>query len=1219
MFPLRKNYVRRLMREAGFERFCTYGDFQETYQENQPDFFIHVAEKSPSPNGRLCQRRNRASRRRHRHLTRPRMTDESLVRQALLQTSDSTSNMAIDWIDAPLADAGVFVADEVDGWHYLSYTELARVSRRVGGALRANALRAGSNACLVMPTGHHCVAAIYAVWLCGATVTLIAPPGFGEDGAYIETISAILRTADPSIVLTSPELLPTVERAVRVAGLSREPLSLTEALVDAAEPIRRAGERAECALLQFTSGSTGTPRGVMVSWANLAANLQSITRKIGWRSGDVAMSWLPLYHDMGLISLLMGIANQGSFYLMSPDQFIRDPMRWIRTMSGLHHTVSPSFGLDYAARRLSPEDVAGVDLTSWRSLVTGAECVDLTALHAFSRLVEPAGFNPTALIAAYGLAEATLLVTGTPVDEPISAVHIDKSSLRLGEPVAVLDRAQFTGQQLPGTGWIAGLGPAGSEVSIIDQDGARLPDGTLGEIAVSSPSVAMGYRGGRSDQDTSTRFADAGVLHTGDAGFCYAGQVFVLGRMGSALKVRGKSVFMEDVETRLAAATGIPKGKFCAVAHSGVGLPGIALFVETSAGSWVDTVRRLLRSDLGPAPTVQIVIGPRGFIRRTSSGKPRREKMWALLVAGDLVEGTVIDDVTITADNEQTSAQTATAGGHRLANIRELLAKTLDVVDVDDAATILLEGSLAEGFGNDSSDVDFLAIVPGDATTPTMPTVLFIDGRRTEMRTRSIGQLRGQLDTARAAFTDFNADLLDRPGNDTLNRCQRFLRAAVVRPGSDFEQVLQVQSSVPYREFTGWMRRWWLSRARQSLRQAVAFEAFGARADARAWARDGLQQAAKGWIAGCGEAYLETKWLSLQMDRSGESVAVARHRELDAALGEAAAGGAVDRLDEAIAMAAEFGVTDVANDPAAVIFARVPGVTTWPIGQVLQVIRGDQDVFALTGEAATAWRSVVFGRPVSEAVAHCGRGSLLAEFVRLGLVSLRWRDEAAIRPAIALCEPVQPYTCPPCTKMPAVRIGGAAVDRPLVLSPVVARRFVECGGNLIWANIVVENAREDLLGAVKAGQTGVADVAAARLIGASIRVLASAFGCSPMPADAAFTATVERVVPPGTAGRDELLGALGQALQVSFADAANSADDAQTLLTHLDELVNCIRRITESPFPPSFDSREQWRETLDLAYQWLRLAGYLDADLPLDEARDLLTAGGNQPHVRGAE
>jgi len=1128
------------------------------------------------------------------------------------------SLVPIDWIDSPSTDAGLCVADEVDGWHYMSYSDFAELSRRIGGALRAHGLRAGDNACIVAPTGHHCVAAIYAVWLCGATVTLIAPPTFG-DVAYVDTIGTILRIVNPRIVLTSPELLTSAGTAAGVAGLSRQPLPLTAALADAAESIRRTDELAECALLQFTSGSTGTPRGVMVGWANLADNLRSITRKIGWQSGDVTVSWLPLHHDMGLISLLMGIANQGTFYLMRPDQFIRDPMRWIRAMSGAHHTVSPSFGLDYAARRLRPEDVTGVDLTSLRSLVTGAEPVDLNALHAFCRLVQPAGFNPTALIAAYGLAEATLLVTGTPVDEPISAIRIDKSSLRMGQPVAVLDTARLTGQQLPGTGWIAGLGSPGTDVSVIDEDGATLPDGTLGEVVVSSPSVAMGYRGDASDRGTSTRFADTGVLHTADAGFCYGGQVFVLGRMGSALKVRGKSVFMEDVETRLAAATGIPKCKFCAVAHSGVGLPSIALFAETSAGDWVDTARRLLRSDGGPASTLQIVIGPRGFIRRTSSGKPRREKMWALLVAGDLTEGTVIDEAAVTADPERTSAQAPAPRGHHLANIRELLAKTLDAVVVDDDVTILLEGSLAEGFGNDSSDVDFLAVVPGDARTPTMPTVLFVDGRRTEVRTRSIGQLRGQLDAARAVFTDPEADLLDRPGYDTLNRCQRFLRAAVVRPGSETDQILQVQSSVPYLNFTDWMRRWWLSRARQSLRQAVAFEAFGARADARAWARDGLQQAAKGWIAGRGEAYLETKWLTLQTDRSGEPAAVAHYRQLDAALAEAAAGGTADLLDETIAGAGEFGVTDVANDPAAVMFARTAGVTTWPIGQVLHVIRADQDVFALTGEAAMAWRSIVFRRPITESVAHCGQGSLLAEFVRLGLVSLRWRNEADIRPSIAMCEPAQPYTCPPGTPTPPVSVGGAISDRPLVLSPLAARRFVECGANLIWANIVVENAREDLLGAVKAGQAGVADVAAMRLIGASIRVLASAFGCSPMPADVAFTSTVERVLPPATAGHDELLGALRQALQVSFADLANSAHVAPTLLTQLDELVNRIRTITESPFPPSFDSREQWRETLDLGYQWLRLAGYLNADLPLDEARDLLTAGGNQPHARSAK
>ena len=117
------------------------------------------------------------------------------------------------------------------------------------------------------------------------------------------------------------------------------------------------------------------------------------------------VSWLPLYHDMGLITLLMGIANQGSLYLMRPDQFIRDPMRWIRAMSGRQHSVCPSFGIDYAARRLSPEDIEGVDLTSWKSLATGAECIDLTALHASPDWSNRRGSTPQALIAAYGLAE----------------------------------------------------------------------------------------------------------------------------------------------------------------------------------------------------------------------------------------------------------------------------------------------------------------------------------------------------------------------------------------------------------------------------------------------------------------------------------------------------------------------------------------------------------------------------------------------------------------------------------------------------------------------------------------------------------------------------------------------------------------------------------------------------------------------------------------------
>src|SRR5262249_26113968 len=150
----------------------------------------------------------------------------------------------------------------------------------------AHGLGPGDNACIVVPTGHHCIAAIYGAWLCGATITLIAPPTFGEDVAYVDTIGFILRSAGPRLVVTSPELLTTVGNAAGVAGLARQPLSLTAVLADAAETIPRPDRLAECALLQFTSGSSGTPRGVKVGWANLADNLVSITRKIGRRPGD---------------------------------------------------------------------------------------------------------------------------------------------------------------------------------------------------------------------------------------------------------------------------------------------------------------------------------------------------------------------------------------------------------------------------------------------------------------------------------------------------------------------------------------------------------------------------------------------------------------------------------------------------------------------------------------------------------------------------------------------------------------------------------------------------------------------------------------------------------------------------------------------------------------------------------------------------------------------
>jgi acyl-CoA synthetase (AMP-forming)/AMP-acid ligase II len=1142
--------------------------------------------------------------------------------------SGGSSSVVLDWILRPSDRTGLHIAEEEShGWRFVPYSELALLARKIAGELRKEGLGAAQGACVVMPTGAMCVGSLYAVWACGASATLIAPPAFADEDDYVAHVGSIFSAAAPHTVVTSAELAALIERALDRSGLQTRPVVkvLDGAAVESASPADPE-EPGEVALVQFTSGSTASPRGVMVGWENLRDNIQRIMATIGWEEGDAGASWLPLYHDMGLVgALLVTVANQGDLYLMRPDQFIREPIRWLQAMTKAQHTVSPSFGIGYAARRLKAEDVADFDLSGWRSLVTGAEPVDLSALSAFYELAGPQGFHSTAFVPAYGLAEATLIVSGTPVAEPVVAQRIDLSVLRMGDPVGILDSAVFDGRPLAGTGWIAGLGPHGCEVSIIDEEGKQVPDGTLGQIIVDSRSVARGYCGSSQERGSSgTRFCD-GVLHTGDAGFCHGGQLYALGRMGWALKVRGKSIFMEDFEARLASAAGLPKGAVCAVAIPGSPVPGVAFFVERPGGDWLSAVQQAARADLGPAHMLRVVTGPRGFIRRTSSGKPQRSRMWQLMAAGELAEATVLfDSLSKTgasngAEPGQQPSCVQLPDGRRIPfseqQLQDLLDKTLAEVEVDSQATILLEGSLAEGFGNEASDIDFLAVLPGSSPAPTMPTVLFVGGSRTEVRTRSFAQLREQLDSVAKSLSEGAPALLQTPGNDVINRCQRFLRSVVLRRGDSWPEIEALRDRLPYREFSSLVSGWWLARAQQSLRQAVALVATGAFAEGRGWARDGLQQAAKGWAAAQGECYIETKWLPLQLGRLDDQTAVARYWELDDELAEFSEGDDAELLDAALLLAEEFGVTDVANDSSLVRLARVPGVTTWPIGGVLHVLRGD-DVFALSDEAALAWRAVVFGRPVSETARKSGH---MAEFVRLGLVGLRWHTGAPIHPAIAMCEQARAYTCSPARDFPLVGMAGAPQGQGVSLSPLPARRFVESGMNLIWSNVVVENAREDLAGAVKSGQWRVADIAKSRLVGVLVRVIASACGASPLPADVAALSTTSRLLPESLPGRAELVGAMEEAIRTTFSGSDAIAEEASSKIALLDDLVRRVRAFSGCEFPASFHSREQWRQTLESGYNWLRMGSYLKADLPLDEARDLLESGGRQPHGNAEE
>jgi acyl-CoA synthetase (AMP-forming)/AMP-acid ligase II len=307
-------------------------------------------------------------------------------------------------------------------------------------------------------------------------------------------------------------------------------------------------------------------------------------------------------------------------------------MRWLRIYGekGARLGASPNFGLGYVVRRVEPKDLTGMDFSNWGALVCGAERVDKHTIDAFSALLAPAGFDRRAVLPAYGLAEATLAVCGKPLGADIHSVRIDSKALSIGEPVAVLD-TDGTDEQ-----WLIGCGQPVDErasVTIVDADGGPLPAGVLGEITVAGPSIAAGYAPG-SSESSSTRFADA-ELFTGDAGFLLDGQLYVVGRFGDSLKVRGKTVFAEDIDALLHQTPGL--GAHNAVALLGLldGCDTVLAVVESDEGDWVTQLARRL-STIDPDLRVRIISAKKGTIRRTTSGKPRRRTMWDALTAGNL-------------------------------------------------------------------------------------------------------------------------------------------------------------------------------------------------------------------------------------------------------------------------------------------------------------------------------------------------------------------------------------------------------------------------------------------------------------------------------------------------------------------------------------------------------------------------------------------------------
>jgi fatty-acyl-CoA synthase len=553
------------------------------------------------------------------------------------------ASVITDWIASPRAGRGVYLAEDADGWRFHDYPELAAAARRVGAGLRKAGVGSGDVVCIIMPTSFECLSALFGTWVAGGTICTVAEPLLQPPQEYAANLAVLLKEAEPAVVVTTSQYADIVRSGMAAAGRDDMPWLCREETEDLAPQ-----PTGEIAVLQFTSGSTGSPRAACVSWDNLAANLKVITRVLGWRDDDGIASWLPLYHDLGLLGcLLTFVAMQGNGWLLRPEQFLRDPARWLEALGTgrATHTGAPVFAYGYVARRVKPEELAGLDLSAVRTALAGAEAVDAAVLEAFVRFAEPLGFRRQALLPAYGLAEASVAVSGARRDRPIRLVRIDPAELRFGQPVSIAEVAELGSEQPLASGWLLSHGrpePSdGVNVTIIGEDGEPLPDEHLGEIAVTGESVTSGYFRGRTG--ATTRFVD-GQLRTGDAGFLHDSDIYVVGRMGNSLKIRGRSVYVEDLDAAIANATRLGRGRLSVVGSQDGGRPSIVLFAEEPPGDWAETARRVLRSRVGAGCPITIISGRAGLVQRTSSGKPQRRRMWEMLQTGLPDGAQIIED-----------------------------------------------------------------------------------------------------------------------------------------------------------------------------------------------------------------------------------------------------------------------------------------------------------------------------------------------------------------------------------------------------------------------------------------------------------------------------------------------------------------------------------------------------------------------------------------------
>ncbi|WGS47567.1 AMP-binding protein (plasmid) [Burkholderia sp. JSH-S8] len=536
----------------------------------------------------------------------------------------------------------------------MTFAELDARARRVAALLQQNAVDIGDRVLLLCRPGLDYVSAFMGCLYAGAVAVPAYPP---RNRQHMVRIAGIVRNAGANTILCSPDDL---ERCTTwIADTEASGSTLLD--VGAAEAIAFLHAPASVppshvAFLQYTSGTTGTPKGVMVSHGNLMHNLAMLREWFGYDERSTMVSWLPPYHDMGLIGVIL-TSLYGGFrcVLMAPERFIQHPYLWLRAISQYRAdlTGAPDFAYRMACRRISDDQLATLDLSCVRTAYNGAESVRAGTLSDFAKRFAAAGFAAGSFRPCYGLAEGTLFVAGRSAQQPIRTVCVDQAAL---QRQSVVIRGEFAGvspaaPDRPGERVLVSVGrPAGDQRVVVRdlQTNAHCADGAIGEICVAGPSVAAGYW--QLDELTQSTFRhtlagnpDQALMRTGDLGFMLGGELYVTGRLKDMVILAGRNYYSEDIEYAL--IVGVPElvpNGCAAFMDDQVDAERLIVVAEVertqrkgNLDGFIDAIRKAIWNRLDIAPSAIVLVSP-GSVPKTSSGKVRRSTCRTQLRDGEL-------------------------------------------------------------------------------------------------------------------------------------------------------------------------------------------------------------------------------------------------------------------------------------------------------------------------------------------------------------------------------------------------------------------------------------------------------------------------------------------------------------------------------------------------------------------------------------------------------